>query len=110
MCTPCTMLRRFDRQAVRWACSRALRSVGMRMPIRMAMMPMTTSNSTSVKAVRRVVRLTLITTSILLLVAVPRGSYPGPSAQQSDCKTTEINHEGTKARRHEEEGGAWVEG
>src|SRR5688500_10021529 len=42
--------RRLLRQAVRRADSRALANTGMRMEISSAMMPMTTSNSTSVKA------------------------------------------------------------
>jgi hypothetical protein len=40
--------RRFDRQAVTFACSRAAFSAGSRMAIRSAMIPITTSSSTSV--------------------------------------------------------------
>src|SRR3954449_557762 len=44
--------RRLLRHCVRFAASRALASVGSRIEISSAMMPMTTSNSTSVKPLR----------------------------------------------------------
>jgi hypothetical protein len=47
------MLRRLDMHLTIWACCRALFSAGKRMAIRIAMIPMTTSSSTSVKPVFR---------------------------------------------------------
>src|SRR5438094_701973 len=50
----CPICRRLDMHCTRCACSRALESAGSSTDTRIAMIPMTTSNSTSVKARRRV--------------------------------------------------------
>src|SRR5687768_14308995 len=51
------MPRKFDRHCVRWADSRALARTGISRATSMAMMPITTSNSTSVNADREAVPL-----------------------------------------------------
>src|SRR5215213_5416879 len=70
MLSSTAICRRLLKHCVRLADSRALLSVGSRMPINTAMMPMTTRSSTSVKPRRRADDVGWILLNICILVVV----------------------------------------